>query len=148
MKTKFITLIAAVVVSLTSCSKDDDNTPEPTPAPASTGFTWRENDPAGTVNTAPTASFSDQYKTLIAKDAQGATLFEINLSAATTGTYTIGSGNAVTYVGLNPVFAAESGEVKVTAKANGKMSGTFEAFRSGNGITRIYGVFTDITVNP
>lgn len=144
-------LIAAVfaVGLFASCNNDDDNNAViPMPAPAGTGFTWKENDPNGSDHVAATAMFTTQYHTLIAKDAQDATVFEINLSSGAPGTYMIGSANAVTFTAVNPYFTAESGEVIITANANGKMSGTFKAFRSGTGTTRLYGTFNDITVNP
>lgn len=149
MKTKFLSLFLTLVVLCTSCSKDDDdNAAQSTPTPAATGFKWKENDPNGVEKSAATATFSTQYKTMMAKDAAGALLFEINLTGTTAGTYTIGSGNAVTYVAENPYFVAETGAVIMTSNANGKVSGTFEALRSGNGLTRIYGTFTDIEVIP
>jgi len=149
MKTQFLTLLFAFV-ALTSCSNDNDDQQiiTPVPTPAATGFSWRENDPNGAVKTAATATFSTQYKTMMAKDANGDLLFEINLTGDAAGTYTIGSGNAVTYVVENPYFVADTGEVIITSNANGKVSGTFEAFRGGTGITRIYATFTDVTVIP
>lgn len=148
MKTYFLAFIA-IFTLLTSCSEDNDTQMIiPTPTPAGTGFSWRENDPEGAVNTAPTATFSTQYKTLIVKDAAGATLFEVNLSGTAAATYAIGTDNAVSYLGTNPMFVADSGEVIVTANADGKISGTFKAFRSGTGVTRIYATFTDIPVVP
>ena len=149
MKTKFLAMLLTFTVLFTSCSKDDDNNATaPTPTPAATGFKWKENDPNGTEKSAATATFSTQYKTMMAKDDTGALLFEINLSGTAAGTYAIGSGNAVTYVAENPYFVAETGAVIITSNANGKVSGTFEAFRAGSGLTRIYGTFTDIEVIP
>lgn len=149
---KRILTLLLLTVSLISCSNDDNdnNLVIPTTPAASAGFTWRENDPNGADHTAPTAYFTSQYNTMIAKDAQGNTVFEINLTGGAAATYTLGSGtgNAVTFTAVNPYFAAESGEVIITSNAGGKMSGTFKAFRAGSGTTRLYGVFNDIAVNP
>ncbi len=154
-KTKFLTLsmIALVAITSISCSKDDESaaTPATQNPVTSTGFSWRENDPASTtIQTAATASFSTQYKTLIAKNAAGNTIFEINLTGTAPATYLFGSGtgNALAFTIPNPMFDATSGECIVTANAAGKISGTFKAFIAGTGITRLYGTFSDIPVNP
>ena len=147
MKIHFLGFLFAFVL-LASCSDDDEQVYTPMPTPAAAGFTWRENDPNGAVQTAPTATFSTQYKTMIVKDSNDATLFEINLNGTAAGTYTVGPDNAVTYTGINPFFVADTGEVIISSNANGKVSGTFEAFRGGSGLTRIYATFTDVTVVP
>jgi hypothetical protein len=150
MKTIFKTIFALVAVTLSACTSDSATTTPPTAA-GSTGFSWRENDPASTtIQTAASASFSTQYKTLIAKNAAGNTIFEINLTGATVATYNFGAGtgNALAFITPVPFFDATSGNFKITAIANGKMSGTFEAFTTGTGITRLYGTVTDIMVNP
>lgn len=153
MKTIFRTILAAIVISLSliSCTSSDSATTPPPAAGGSTGFSWRENDPASTtIQTAASASFSTQYKTLIAKNAAGNTIFEINLTGTAPATYNFGTGtgNALRFIVPNPAFDATSGKFIITANASGKLSGTFEAFRSGTGITRLYGIVTDITVNP
>jgi len=148
MKTKLFSIAAAVLALVfTSCSSDDENQVViPTPTPAANGFAWTENGSA-TVNTAPTATFSTQYKTLMAKDAGNATIFEINLDGTGAATYPV-PANAVTYIGVNPMFAATGGEVVITSNANGKVSGTFHATGNGGGITVIDGTFTNIDVIP
>lgn len=153
MKTKLLSVVAIALLAITSisCSNNDD---EPAPIVAPTpvvgnGFTWRENDPNSTiVQTAASASFSNQYKTLIAKNATGNTIFEINLSGTTPATYIFGnnSGNAFIFTTPNPAFDATSGEFIITANTNDKMSGTFKAFIAGTGITRIYGTVYNIPV--
>lgn len=148
MKTTF-QYIAAMVLLLVfaSCSNDDPATVVPVTAPTANGFTWSKNG-SGTIETAAAASFSTQYKTLIAKDASGATIFEINLDGTTAATYTVGVNNAITFTGVNPYFVATGGSVIMTSNANGKMSGTFQATGSTSGITVIDGTFTNIEVNP
>jgi glutamate 5-kinase len=146
MKTKFYSL-ALLFISLvvTSCSKDDANATTPI-APAN-GFTWTENG-GTTVKTASIASFTTQYKTIFAKNDPVQTLFEINLSAATPATYTIdGSTVALAYVVNSQVFMASSGSVIITANANGKMTGTFQATgTTTGGVSSVKGSFTNIDV--
>jgi hypothetical protein len=153
MKSKFLSLaiIALIAVSTVSCSSSSNQTPTTNNPVAGNGFSWRENDPASTtIQTAASTSFSTQFKTLIAKNAAGNTIFEINLTGTAPATYLFGSGtgNALAFTIPNPMFNATSGECVVTANTNNKISGTFKAFISGTGITRLYGTFTDIAVNP
>ena len=102
MKIIFKTILAFIAITISACSTDDAVTPPPL-APVtngSAGFSWRENDPASiTIQNATTASFSTQLKTLIAKNVAGNTIFEINLTGTTAGTYNFGSGtgNALTF---------------------------------------------------
>ena len=146
MKIKFF-FIAVLALVLSSCSNDDDEMIIPVPTPASNGFTWTKNG-GSTVETAASASFSTQYKTLIAKDATDATVFEINLNGTVAATYTIGANNAVTFTGVNPFYAATGGTVIVTSNANGKMSGSFQTTGNAGGITAMNGTFRNIDVNP
>ena len=93
MKTIFKTILAFIVISISACATDDAVIPTPTPPVinSSAGFSWRENDPASTtIQNATTASFSTQFKTLIAKNVAGNTIFEINLTGTTSGTYNFG----------------------------------------------------------
>ena len=148
----FLTLFVTFFV--TSCTSDEDNSDNAVNQPpnsTSSAFTWRENDPSSTtVQSAFTPTFSTQFKTLIAKTQAGTTLFEINLSGTAPGTYSLtGAANVLTFTGVSPTFVSESGNVIITANANNKISGTFQAFRAGSsGVTRLYGTFTDVTVVP
>lgn len=147
---KISLLVAAVFTAMTftACSNDDENQViVPVIPVAADGFTWQENG-AGTLKTAATASFSTQYKTLIAKDASNATVFEINLDGTAAATYDVGANNTITYVGVNPYFTATSGRVIVSANAGGKISGTFSAAGNAAGITAISGTFKNVTVVP
>lgn len=154
-KTKFLTLsmIALLAITSISCSKDDT---APTPASqnpiTNAGFLWRENDPnSTTIQTAASASFSLQYNTLIAKNATGNTIFEINLTGNAIATYNFGasSNNALAYTIPTTPYNAISGNCKITANANNKLSGTFECTNGGSsGVVRLYGTFTDIVINP
>ncbi len=148
MKTKFLVLaLVLITVTFSSCSKDDDDS-SATPTPTTNGFQWTENG-GTTVKTAAAATFSTQFKTLIASDAGGSTVFEINLTDSTLATYTIGGANAVTYVGVSPLFVADAGNVTITTNASGKISGTFQATGAASGgITSVMGTFTNITVVP
>ncbi len=147
---KALLFIAAVFTAMTftACSNDDENQViVPITPVAADGFSWQENG-AGALKTAATASFSTQYKTLIAKDASNATVFEINLDGTAAATYAVDANNAITYAGVNPYFTATSGSVIVTANAGGKISGTFSAAGNAAGITAISGTFKNITVVP
>ncbi|MFY7665083.1 hypothetical protein [Flavobacterium sp.] len=148
---KKVLLLCMAVISLisTSACSDDDNSNNGGGNNTTAGFTWRENDPNGTINQAASATFTSQFNTLIAKKADGSTLFEINLSGSSAAAYTLTSSgaNMFTYTGENPFFVAESGTVTITSNANNKISGSYEAFRTGNGLTRLYGTFTDVPVN-
>ena len=153
MKSK-LSLLVVLFFSITflSCNKDDDNQPiVPVVAtPAGDGFSWSENG-TDVVKTAPTSRFSDQYNTLYAIDASSNTVYEINLSNDTPGTYLFDStnANALAYVipGATSYFTADAGSVIITANANGKMSGTFRATGTAvNGVTSVSGTFTNINV--
>jgi hypothetical protein len=111
-------------------------------------FTWTENGSA-TVQTATTANFSTQFKTL--KAYNGATLlFEINLNGTTPATYALdGINNVITYTNVTPWFVPTTGNVIITANANAEISGTFQGTGPlTSGITSVAGTFTKITVVP
>jgi hypothetical protein len=115
-----------------------------------TGFSWKEN--GGTVTkTATSASYTTQYKTIMARNASASTIFEINLTGGVPGTYVLdGSNNALAYiVSSSAMFQAASGSVVITKNAALKMSGTFQAIgTAAGGITTVSGTFTDIDVLP
>ena len=148
MKTKLF-LIASMLFAMTftACSNDDDQPTIPVVPVTADGFTWKENG-TETVHSAASASFSTTYKTLIAKDASNATLFEINLSGTTPATYSVDASNAITYTGVSPYFTATGGSVIITTNANGKMTGSLRAVGNSGGITMINGTFKNITVIP
>jgi len=109
------------------------------------GFTYVVTGGATTV--ADSAFYYQQYNTIHAYKNGNANHFEINLSALTVATYSIGSGtgNAVTYVMGSTYLAATSGSLNITASANNKLSGNFVTPVSGGGsITEVSGRFTDI----
>ena len=147
MKTKLFSIVILLfVMTFTSCSSDDDQPTIPV-VPVADGFTWKENGTA-TVHTAASASFSTNFKTLIAKDASNATLFEINLSGTTPATYAVDASNAITYTGVSPYYTATGGSVIITTNAAGKMTGTFRSVGNSGGITAINGTFKNIAVTP
>lgn len=115
-----------------------------------TGFSWKEN--GGTVTkTATSASYTTQYKTIMARNASASTIFEINLTGGVPGTYVLdGSNNALSYiVSSSAMFQATSGSVVITKNAALKMSGTFQATgTAAGGIATVSGTFTDIDVVP
>lgn len=145
MKKGIQILLVLFTMVLASCSNDDasdTNNNNPT-----SGFVWRENLVDAPINYANSAYFTAAFNTLIAKDANNVTLFEINLTAASPGTYAIDNSSVFfAYTGVDPMYVATGGQVVITTNDSGKISGTFEAFRTGTGLTRIYGSFTDVVI--
>ena len=149
MKTKLLSIAVLFVATVFCSCSHDDNDPVITPvAPAAAnGFTWKENG-GSTIKTAASATFTTQYKTLIAKDASNNTLFEINLSGTGAATYTIDANNHLTYA-TTTYFTADAGSVVITSNAGGKVSGTFHTTGpAAAGVTAVDGTFTNITVVP
>ena len=148
MKTNLFTIaLLFFVLVFTACNSDNNPVVTPIATPSANGFSWKENG-GSIVKTATSATFSTQYKTLIARDASGATVFEINLNGTVPATYTIGSNNAITYVGVSPYFTASSGNIVISANAAGKVTGTFQGDGNSGGITAVNGTFTNIDVVP
>lgn len=144
---KFMTAFAIVcAITLQSCSSDDSGEPVVDDDPVA-GVVWKENG-GGTEYSSTTAHLTEQYKTIMVKDANGATVLEINLTATSVGTYAIGSANMFTYTKVNPFFAGSAGNVVITSKSDTKVSGTFDVTGNAAGITSVKGTFTDIPVQP
>lgn len=144
MKTIKNILFVLFLVSLSSCSNDDESTPV---TPPSTGFTWTENGNA-TVLTVDNPNVNAPYNTIYAV-RNGVTIYEFNLTSLAPGTYSFsGNANAIYYNNNASAgsFTATGGSVIITANANNKISGTFTATGSGNGVSSLSGQFTDINV--
>lgn len=148
-------LIAILAITSISCNNDDSPTPIPVipPTPSTALFRYSENAPldiSTNISTAQTASFSTQFNTLTVFNSAGTLLFEINLTAATPGTYAVNSSNVISYTAVNPYFIPTSGDVIITANANNKISGTFRGLGSSNpsGVSRIYGEFNNVNIVP
>lgn len=160
MKKTIFTLSGAVILCaliITSCKKKSQD-PEPDPASTTTttggtttgntnpspGFTFTPN--GGSATVADSAFYYQQYKTIHAYKNGNANHFEINLSALTVTSYSIGSGtgNALTYVMGTTYLAATSGSLNITAAANDKLSGNFNTTLSGGSISSVTGQFVDI----
>jgi len=75
--------IALLITTMISCTKDEGAEKE-VAAGATTGFTWKENG-GSVVQKAVLATFSTQYKTIMATTATGGA-FEINLNGTTPAT--------------------------------------------------------------
>jgi len=144
MKTKFLSVMAFVMLIFTSCSSDDGNTTGG--GTTTNGFSWKEN--GGALKTATVATFSTQYKTFMVKDAANALVFEINLDGTSAATYSIGNSNAFAYTAVNPYYVATGGNVVITSNSAGKVSGTFTTTGTGGGVTAIEGTFTNVEVIP
>lgn len=147
MKTRlFFPTIIAMMFALFSCSSDDSGTNtnpiEEEPIVETGGFKWKEN--GGNFIEADSAFFASQWNTL--KVYKADKFIEINLTAGTAGTYTVGAGNAISMLANNDVYIAGAGSLVVTENASGKMSGTFTSTGSGAGITQLEGTFDDVEV--
>lgn len=148
MKNLFFYLKTLMVFSVLFISCDRNSDEETTAPPAATaGFTWKEDSQTAPEQKASSAYF--QGKSIFALNASNATVFEINLmKSSAVGTYTFDGdyikGTALVYVTKN--FSATGGTITITEKTDSKVSGKFEATGTGNGITKVYGTFTDIPV--
>ena len=140
---KKITLVLIAIIAF-SCTKDNSETNSETTNTQTGVFRYATDMPLNqstNIKILPKAEFTAKFNTLIASDASGATIFEINLTAATVGAYPINASNVLTYTATNPFYVAASGTVNITASGNGKISGNFSV--TDGKISRIYGDFTD-----
>lgn len=146
MKTRlFYSAMTALVLAFFSCSSDDsgdDTNPIEEPIAETGGFKWKEN--GGSFIEADSAFFASQWNTI--KVYKEDRFIEINLTASITGTYPIGTSNALSMLVNNDVYIAGAGSLVVSENASGKMSGTFTSTGTGAGITALEGVFDDIEV--
>jgi hypothetical protein len=141
-----LALISLVSTSIISCSKDDEKTPIVTPVQvAGDGFTWTINSETTPKNTL-VANYNLQGSAINLFATPSGTVFEINLTANTPGTYTLGGGNGFyyNYSTTENLINPTSGSVIITSFANGKASGSFTATGTGIGVTSISGTFKNI----
>lgn len=135
-----VSLISSIFL-IAACSEDE----AAAVIPASTsGFVWVDN--TGASVTADSAYYDSQYKTIKAFKGGLTKFVEINLTAGTVGTYTLGTTNAFSYLSGSSLYMAASGSVVITENANSKMTGSFTTTGTGASITSITGTFTNITV--
>ena len=145
IKNLFFVLFLALMAS---CSNDDEPTPIPVPTPApaaANGFVWKINGDAASKNTL-VANYNLQGSAMNLFATPSGTIFEINLTGSTPGTYTLGGGNSLYYnfSATENLTSPTTGSVKITSFANNKVSGTFTASGSGTGVSSISGTFTNI----
>ena len=129
------------------CSRDsDDNSNSATTV--QDGFFYSENG-ASTPKKSDAAWVNGAYKTIIAQNG-GATVFEMNLTGLSTGTYPVGSTNAVVYVIGSGYWTASFGSVEITGNSGGKLSGKFDVqgSLSGSSVNRVSGTFTNLEIRP
>ncbi|MES2132400.1 MAG: hypothetical protein V4506_08615 [Bacteroidota bacterium] len=160
MKKTIFTLSGFMILGaliITSCKKKTQD-PEPDPTPTTTttggtttgntnsspGFTFTPN--GGSATVADSAFYYQQYKTIHAYKNGNANHFEINLSALTVTSYSMGSGtgNALTYVMGATYLTASTGSLNITASANNKLSGNFNTTLAGGSISSVTGQFVDL----
>jgi hypothetical protein len=150
MKNRFkqFAIVCAVLSMCATACKKKTSDPEPDPAPTTTGgaavsgFTFTPN--GGSATVADSAFYYQQYNTIHAYKNGNANHFEINLTSLAVATYSIGSGNALTYVMGSTYLSATSGQVNITANASNKISGNFNTPLSGGSVASVTGQFVDI----
>ena len=136
-------MFVLMTITTISCSGSDD---APTPGPAAgSGFTWQINGLTTSKNT-NVANYNLQGTAMNLFATPSGTVFEINLTGSTPGTYTLGSGNSLYYnfSSTEKLTNPTSGSVTITSFANNKVSGTFTAAGTGVGVTTISGTFTNV----
>ncbi|MES2515541.1 MAG: hypothetical protein V4580_15405 [Bacteroidota bacterium] len=143
----FAIVCAVVGMCATACKKkaadpETDPTPATTGGTAVSGFTFTPN--GGSATVADSAFYYQQYNTIHAYKNGNANHFEINLTSLAVATYSIGSGNALTYVMGSTYLGATGGQVNITANGSNKISGNFSTPLSGGSVTSVTGQFLDI----
>lgn len=152
MKTTIFKSVAVLFLAFAtfSCSKNDETPITPIVSVPANGFKYSENG-ATTKITAPTAFVNGSFNTIIAQNSGGQTIFEINLTGLTSGSYTIdNSNNFVTYVKPGEgSFVGTAGTVVITSNANSKLTGTFNVTAGSGlaGVSSVSGSFTGIAIN-
>ena len=133
---------------ITSCSNDDEPTPIPTPIPTpvvANGFVWKINGDTASKNTL-VANYNLQGTAMNLFATPSGTVFEINLTGSTPGTYTLGGGNAL-YYNFSPtenLTNPTTGSITITSFTNNKVSGNFTVSESGTEISSISITFKNI----
>ena len=142
MKTIKILALTLISVFAISCSSDSNNSAPPV---TGSGFVWSINGLTTTKNTS-VANYNLQGTAMNLFATPSGTVFEINLTGSTPGTYTLGNGNALYYnfSTTENLTSPTTGSVTITSFANNKVSGTFTASGVGTGVTSISGSFTNI----
>ncbi len=142
MKTIKILALTLLTLFIISCSSDGNNSAQPV---AGAGFVWSVNGQTTTKNTS-VANYNLQGTAMNLFAIPSGTVFEINLTGSTPGTYTLGNGNALYYnfSTTENLTNPTTGSVTITSFANNKVSGTFTASGVGAGVNSISGTFTNI----
>ncbi|MCW3120870.1 MAG: hypothetical protein JWQ38_362 [Flavipsychrobacter sp.] len=169
MRTKnlFTTMMAVCVIAAVSCTKKSSTTSTTTPTTTTTtsvtptpvttttvtptptvvpGFKWVGNTTDTVV--ADSAYYASAYKTIKAFKNGTAKFIEINLTGGTAATYTVGSGNAISYIatGQSTTYVAATGSVVIDSVVGAKMYGSFTSTGTGAGLTSLSGKFISMDV--
>jgi hypothetical protein len=141
----FMTVVAAITLSVLSCAKaEKEPEPEdPVPSEPAPVFNW---DPAGGSHTvADSGYFIKAYNEIVAYKNGNSNLVDIRLSDSKSATYTISSstGNQLEYVVGSKTYTGTFGTVTLVNN-NTKISGSFSCALSGGSITSVSGQFSDI----
>ena len=145
MKTLKILTFAVLIFVTISCSKEEVTATINPPPTSGDGFVWTINGATTSKNTTA-ANYNLQGTAMNLFAIPNGTVFEINLTGSTPGTYNLGGGNALYYnfSATENLTNPTSGSVTITSFANNKASGTFTATGTGVGVTSISGTFTNI----
>ncbi len=142
---KHLTILALFLIgfAVTSCSKKS-NDPAPSNNIVSTpdGFTWSED--GGTLITADSAFWTSGSWGAGVRAYKGgyASFFELNLDNANSGNHTLSTSS--TFLKGSDTYAVASGSLTISANANDKLSGNFEAKVSGGTIKTVKGSFSNL----
>ncbi len=133
------------VVMIFSCSKSSSNPSTPTPV-----FTWSVGGATYAADS-DTAFISGPFTIIAKKDASlpGSYKFiEIDLSAFTTGAYTLSAAgaNQVNYFTSSGLVVSQSGTLNITANTGTTLSGNFTTTLTGS--VAMAGTFTNVPIKP
>lgn len=141
----FAGLFLIGTVFLFSCEKSNTN------AAATAGvFTWSVGGVTYTADN-DTAFVSGPFTIIAKKDEASLTgykIFEINLSAFATGSYTLTAAgvNQVNYITNSGVITSQSGTLNITVNTGSALAGNFTTTLTGG--VAMTGNFTDVPIKP
>jgi hypothetical protein len=142
-------LVLLIAFSISSCQKDEEPTPEPTPtAPVVTGFTWKEN--SGPTITADSSFWTTgAWGTGIRAYKDGfANFFEVNWSGqnnTSTGAKALQDQAGLTFLKGNDVYTNNNSQViNITGFTDNKLSGNFTINMSGGTISTVEATFNNV----
>lgn len=145
--TKTLLLIGVILVILSSCKKEPDQSCGSCPVGGSTtpsnGFSYVKN--GGSATYADSAFYSATYKTITSYYHGIATRVNLKTTSQAPGTYTLTTpGNTISYTETSFTYIASGGSIVITSNSNNKLSGNFVSNGTGGGIISLTGQFNNI----